>query len=142
MRHLKKTFKLGRNSSHRRCLIANMLKSLIIHERIETSIDKARCLKGNADKMITLAKKDSVFSRRRVKSKLMLRYNKLTSKEAREAKNKSEKHYNCDRKILKKLFLDLKNRFQDRNGGYTRIIKKETRLGDASLSCYIEYLKE
>ncbi len=64
MRHLNNTCKLNRTSSHRRCMFANMLKSLITHERIETTLPKAKALRRYADRMITLAKKNTLTSRR------------------------------------------------------------------------------
>ncbi len=64
MRHGKDTFKIGRTASHRRCMIANMLKSLIEHGRIETTERKAKELRRHADHMITLAKKNTLASRR------------------------------------------------------------------------------
>ena len=141
MRHAKHTFKVGRNGSHRRCMIANMLKDLIIKGRIETTVVKAKELKRHADRMITLAKKDDLSARRRVKARLMIRHNALTSKEARAAKNGDLSAYNNDRNVLKKLFEDLKTRFLSRQGGYTRIIKKGFRVGDSAPTCFIEYLE-
>jgi len=141
MRHGKDTFKIGRTASHRRCMIANMLKALIEHERIETTERKAKELRRHADRMITLAKKNTLASRRKAVAELMITYNALTSKEARAAKTgKSTAAYNTDRKVVGKLFGELAGRFATRNGGYTRIIKKEFRIGDNAPSCYIEYL--
>lgn len=121
-------------------MIANMLKSLIEHERIETTLAKAKHLKRYADQMITLAKKDSLSSRRAVIAKLMIRYNALTPKEARMAKQGDTSAYNGDRKVIGKLFGDLKGRFTSRQGGYTRIIRKDFQVGDAAPKCYLEYL--
>lgn len=140
MRHRKHTFKIGRTASHRRCMIANLLKALIEHGRIETTERKAKELRRHADKMITLAKKNTLASRRRAIGELMIRYNPLTSKEARAAKAGNTKAYNADRTIIGKLFGDLATRFSERNGGFTRIIKKDYRLGDNAPSCYIEFL--
>jgi large subunit ribosomal protein L17 len=142
MRHAKHTFKLSRTGSHRRCLIANMLKSLIDNERIVTTTAKAKELKRHADKMITYAKKDTLAAKRKVISKLMIRYNTLTPKEQRRAKEGNISSYNTDRKVIGKLFTDLKDRFKDRNGGYTRVLKMEKkRVGDGAEKCIIEYLK-
>lgn len=143
MRHGKHTFKLGRDSSHRRSLIANMLKSLIEHERIETSLAKAKELRRHADRMVTLAKKQTLASRRSAIAKLMVSYNSLTPKEARAAKKGDTKAFNGDRRVVDKLFTDLGPRFEKREGGYTRIIKKSgRRVGDGSQRCLIEYLPE
>lgn len=142
MRHGKHTFKIGRTSSHRRCMIANMLKSLVEHERIETTVAKAKELRRHADKLITTAKKeDSLFARRKAVATLMVTFNSLTTKEAREAKAGKTQGYNNDRKVISKLF-DLSKRFAHRNGGYTRIIRKDIRIGDSAPTCFLEYLPE
>ncbi|MCX6987841.1 MAG: 50S ribosomal protein L17 [Chlamydiae bacterium] len=143
MRHAKHTFKIGRTSSHRRCLIANMLKSLVEHERITTTVTKAKELRRHADRLITLAKKNSLASKRQVIAELMIRYNALTPKEARDAKtNNNKESFNTDRVVVGKLFDQLGPRFATRNGGYTRIIRKAQRVGDNASTCYIEYLSE
>ncbi len=142
MRHAKHTFKVGRNSSHRRCLIANLLKSLVEHGRIETTVTKAKELRRHADRLVTMSKKNDLASRRRAISKMMISYNSLTSKEARAVKNGDKSCYNTDRKVMDKLFGDIGQRFASRNGGYTRIIRKGRRVGDDALTCYIEFLAE
>ena len=143
MRHCKDTFKIGRTASHRRCMIANMLKSLIEHGRIETTERKAKELRRHADHMVTLAKKNTLASRRLAIAALMISYNALSSKEARSAKGgKSQDVYNGDLKVIGTLFGDLATRFATRNGGYTRIIKKDDRVGDNAPTCYIEYLAQ
>lgn len=143
MRHRKDTFKLGRNAGHRRGLVANMLKALIEHERIVTTEAKAKRLKRYADKMVTLAKKDTLASRRKAIGELMIRYNSLTPKEARAAKKGDTSAYNADRKVVSKLFGTLGPRFATRPGGYTRVIRTaSTRRGDASAKCILEYLPE
>jgi large subunit ribosomal protein L17 len=142
MRHRKSTFKVGRDSGHRRCLIANMLKSLILNGRIETTITKAKELRRHADKMVTLAKKDTLASRRNAIAKLMVSFNPLTSKEARAVKKDNDTSaYNGDRLVIGKLF-ELGQRFSTRPGGYTRIIRLPARVGDSSQMCLIEYLSE
>ena len=140
MRHRKDTFKIGRTASHRRCMIANMLKSLISHGRIETTERKAKELRRHADHMITLAKKGTLASRRQAIAELMITYNPLTSKEAKAAKAGNLEAYNTDRTVIGKLFNELGPRFEKREGGYTRIIKKDFRVGDSAPSCLIEYL--
>ncbi len=142
MRHRKDTFKLGRDSAHRRCLIANLLKSLVEHERIETTVTKAKELRRHAERLITIAKKQNLAAQRQAISKLMIQYNKLTPKEQRAAKAGDLSAYNTDRKIIKKLFTTLSERFAQRNGGYTRIIKTGHRVGDKAPICFIEYLAQ
>lgn len=140
MRHRKNTIKLNRTSSHRRCLFANMLKSLIEHGRIETTVAKGKLLKRYADQMVTLAKSNSLASKRRAIADLMIRYNTLTPKEARAAKGGDTSSYNGDRKVIGILFNELGPRFQTREGGYTRLIKMDRRQGDNTQTCIVEYL--
>ncbi|CAG9046319.1 50S ribosomal protein L17 [Chlamydia abortus] len=140
MQHARKKFRVGRTSVHNRCMLANMLKSLIHQERIETTLPKAKELRRHADKMITLAKKNTLAARRLAVARLMIRYNKLTSKEARQAKGGDLSVYNVDRKVINKLFDELGSRFVSRNGGYTRILKMQNRVGDNARKCIIEFL--
>ena len=140
MRHRKNTAKLSRTPSHRRCLKANMLKSLIVEGKIVTTVPKAKVMRRYADKMVTLAKKNTLASRRRAIADLMIRFNSLTSKEAREVRLGDKKSYNNDRKVIDQLFNTLGNRFSDRNGGYTRIVKYRNRVGDNASLCLLEFL--
>ncbi len=107
MRHLNNTCKLNRTTSHRRCLFANMLKALIEHERIETTVPKAKALRRYADRMITLAKRNTLATRRRAVAELMVRFNTLTPKEARRSKEGKTAAHNGDRKVIEKLFATL-----------------------------------
>jgi len=141
MRHLKDTCKLNKTTSHRRCMFANMLKSLIENDRIETTVAKAKALRRYADKMITLAKKNTLASRRSAISELMIRYNTLTDKQARAAREGDTSSYNTDRLVIDKLFDIFGPRFAARDGGYTRIIKGRRRKGDNTQLCFIEYLE-
>lgn len=142
MRHLKNTCKLNRTGSHRRCMFANMLKSLVQNERIETTLAKANALKRHADKLITLAKDNTLASRRRAIATLMVRFNSLTPKEQREARGGDKASYNNDRNVIEKLFGTLGTRFANRAGGYTRVIKNRYRQGDNAQIVVIEYLPE
>lgn len=142
MRHRKRSVKLSKTSSHRRCMFANQLKSLIEQERIVTTVPKAKELRRHADRMITLAKKNTLASRREAIGDLMIRFNTLTSKEARQSKEGDLSAYNTDRKVIRKLFTTLGPRFAARQGGYTRIIKSKNRVGDNAQECVIEYLSE
>jgi len=143
MRHKKNTRKLNRTTSHRRALMANMLKSLIDNERMVTTVAKAKILRGEAERMITMAKKNTLASRRQARARLMVRYNTLTPKEARAARGGDKSSYNVDRSVVAKLFEVLGPRFVARNGGYTRIVRtSECRRGDGSQKCLIEFLKE
>ena len=141
MRHAKKSCKLGRTTSHRRCMFANMLKSLIQNERITTTIPKAKELRRFADQMITLAKKNTLHTRRKAIQEMMIRFNKLTPKEAKAARAGDTSAYNGDRGVINKLFDELGPRFATRQGGYTRIMRlAEKRVGDNAECCIIEYL--
>lgn len=141
MRHAKRSAKLGRTTSHRRCMFANMLKALIYHGKIVTTVPKAKELRRFADNMISLAKENSLASRRRVISELMIRFNALTPKERREAKAGNTSSYNIDRHVVKHLFEMLGPRFKDRDGGYTRITRLPMpRVGDGCIQCYLEYM--
>ncbi len=141
MRHGKHTFKVGRTGSHRRAMLANMLKSLIENERIATTVVKAKELRRRADRMITLAKRNTLASKRNAISELKVAFNSLTTKEARQAKTGDKSSFNRDRQVIDKLFGELRERFTARNGGYTRIIRTGDRIGDNAPTCYIEYLK-
>lgn len=140
MRHRKNAIKLNRTEGHRRCLIANMLKSLIEHGRIETTVAKGKVLKRYADQMVTLAKANSLASKRRAIAQLMIRYNTLSTKEARAAKEGDTSAYNGDRKVIGILFDEIGPRFQTRQGGYTRLLKMDRRQGDNAQNCIVEYL--
>lgn len=142
MRHLNNTCKLNRTGSHRRCMFANMLKSLIDNERIETTLPKAKALRSYADRMITLAKKQTLAARRQAIGQMMIRFNTLTDKEERAVKQGDTSAYNTDRRVIDKLFSTLGPRFATRNGGYTRITKSRRRVGDNAQTCVIEYLSE
>jgi len=122
-------------------MFANMLKSLIINKRIETTVPKAKALRRYADQMVTLAKKNTLSARRKAIAEMMIRFNTLTPKQERLAKEGKTHFYNDDRLVINELF-DLAGRFATRNGGYTRIIRKGHRVGDNAEVCYIEYLAE
>ena len=117
MRHNKTGRRLGRNSSHKKAMLRNMVTSLFEHERIVTTTPKAKELRKVADKMITLAKRGDLHARRRA---------------ARTIR---------DKEILKILFDDIGPRYSDRNGGYTRIVKLETRFGDGAPMAVIELVE-
>ena len=116
MRHRKSGRHLNRTSAHRKAMFSNMTASLIEHEIIKTTVPKARELRRVAEPLITLAKEDTVANRR-------LAFSRLRSKAA-----------------VGKLFTELGPRFQDRPGGYTRILKAGYRLGDAAPVAYIEFV--
>ena len=114
MRHRKSGRQLNRNSSHRQAMFRNMAVSLIEHEMIKTTVAKAKELRRVAEPLITLAKADSVANRR-------LAFSRTRSKSA-----------------VGKLFSELGPRYQDRPGGYTRILKCGHRAGDAAPMAFVE----
>lgn len=111
--------KLNRNSANRKALIRDLATQLIMHERIETSVTKAKEVRRTAEKLITLAKKGDLNSAR------------IAEKTVRDLKID-------DTYAMKKLFTELGPRYQDRNGGYTRIYKIGPRRGDACPMAIIE----
>jgi large subunit ribosomal protein L17 len=116
MRHQKKTIKLGRKAEHRKALLANQVCSLIEHQRIRTTLAKAKAVRPLAEKMVTLGKKGSIHARRTA-------FAVLRQKDA-----------------VKKLFDEIAPRTADRNGGYTRIVKLGQRKSDAAPIAYLEWV--
>lgn len=141
MRHGNHTFKVGRTGSHRRAMLANMMKSLIENGRIVTTVTKAKELRRHAERMVTLAKKNTLSSKRKAIAEMKIAFNPLTSKEARDVKAGEKGSYSRDRFVIDKLFGELRTRYETRNGGYTRIIRKDIRIGDNASTCYIEYVQ-
>ena len=116
MKHNIKNKKLNKTSSHRKAMFMNMSNALIKHEQITTTLPKAKELKRFVEKIITLGKKGDLLSRRRAIAILQ------------------------DQKMIKKTFDVLANRYKERNGGYTRIIKLGNRFGDNAPSAVIEFV--
>ena len=116
MRHKMGYKKLNRTSEHRKALIKNMLNSLVKYEQITTTLPKAKVLKPQADKLITLGKKDSLQNIRRIISKLQ------------------------DEGSASKVRKTLSKRYENRNGGYTRIIKAGFRYGDNAPMAVVEFV--
>lgn len=112
--------KLGRTTDSRMALLRNLASDLIIHERIETTEAKAKELRSIVDKMITLGKRGDLHARRQAAAFL---YNK----EADEENN-----------VIQKLFDDVAARYEDRQGGYTRVLKLGERQGDGAKMAIIE----
>ncbi|CAN5817570.1 50S ribosomal protein L17 [soil metagenome] len=121
MRHQNKTIKLGRTAEHRNALLANQACSLIEHGRIKTTLAKAKAVRPLAEKMITLAKRNSLHARRNAAA--LLRNNSQRTALA-----------------VKKLFTELGPRSADRKGGYTRIIKLGPRASDSAPMAFIEWV--
>lgn len=114
MRHLKAGRKLGRSSAHRASLYRNLVAELLSHDRIRTTDEKAKEIRRFADRMVTLGKTGTLAARRRAVA------------------------FVRDRKAVQRLFGDIAERFKDRPGGYTRIVKLGVRPGDAASMSLIE----
>ncbi len=131
MRHRKRGRKLGRTTSHRNALFRNQATALFEHEQIRTTLHKCKELRRVAEKLITLAKKDNLNARRRAARYLYGRNLHYTPR--RGESGAIQKHT-----VLQKLFDDIAPRYENRNGGYTRIIRGELRRGDGAQMAYIQ----
>ena len=116
MRHQKKTIKLGRTAEHRKALLANQICSLIEHQRIKTTLAKARAVRPLAERMVTLGKNGSIHARRTALATLR------------------------QKNAVKKLFDDIAPKSAERNGGYTRIVKLGYRKSDSACMAFIEWV--
>ncbi len=116
MRHQKKTIKLGRKAEHRKALLANQVCSLIEHQRIKTTLAKAKAVRPLAERMVTLGKNGSIHARRTALARLR------------------------QKSAVKKLFDDIAPRSAERNGGYTRIVKLGQRKSDSAPMAFIEWV--
>jgi len=111
--------KLGRTNKHRKSMLANLTKDVIMYERIETTETRAKEVRKFVDKMITYGKGGSLVERRKALAFLQ-----------------------NDNEAVKKVFNDLAKRYENRNGGYTRILKLEERRGDDALMVILELVEE
>lgn len=114
MKHKVVGRKLGRNASHRKAMLRNMVTSLLEHERIVTTVPKAKEARRITEKMITLGKRGDLHARRQAMT------------------------YIRSKAVVAKLFDDLSEQYADRQGGYTRIIRTGTRSGDAAPMAIVE----
>ena len=114
MRHRKKVAKLGRVAAHRNAMLRNMAADLFRHERIETTLTKAKALRPLAERLVTLGKKGDLHARRKALSILQ------------------------DKAVVHKLFTDLSERYGGREGGYVRILKMGFRRGDNAPMALVE----
>jgi large subunit ribosomal protein L17 len=115
MRHAKKKGKLSRDAAHRKSMLRTMSKQLIEHERIRTTQPKAKALRPEFEKLITLAKRGDLHARRQALS-----------------------HLNQDKFAVHKLFEEIAPRYSSRNGGYTRIVKLGPRRSDSAEMVFLE----
>lgn len=114
MRHNRRTVRLGRNFSERRAMLENMVSSLLSHQEIQTTLQKAKEARRLADRVISLGKRDSLAARRQVFSYLQ------------------------DHQLTSKVFKEVAPRFKNRNGGYTRILHLSRRKGDGAQMVLLE----
>lgn len=117
MRHRIARRKLNRTSSHRKAMLQNMAVALIKHEQIKTTLPKAKELRPYVEKLITLGKRGSLHARRQARSKLP------------------------EKQAVDKLFSTLAERYEERAGGYTRILRAGYRYGDAAPMAFIEFIE-
>lgn len=118
MRHRKVSRRLGRDTEHHKAILRNMVTDLFKHGKVTTTLAKAKELRRVADKMITLAKRGDLASRRRALAFIR------------------------DKNVVRKLFNQLREKYLDRAGGYTRIIRVGPRRGDASMMAVVELVEE
>lgn len=118
MRHQVKTRKLGKTKPHREAMIANMATSLLAHRTIRTTEPKAKVLRRMVDRLITIAKKDTLAARRHVGESIK------------------------DKAVVKKLFSEIVPQFKDRSSGFTRVLRVGARRGDAAMVTMVELLTE
>ncbi len=116
MRHRKAGFKLGRKTPHRRALLRNLTTSILMEDRVETTVTKAKAVRPHVEKMITLGKKGDLHSRRQALSFMMTR------------------------ESVTRLFDTVAPRYGDRQGGYLRIVRTGFRKGDGGETAFIELL--
>ena len=116
MRHRNAGYKLGRNTSHRRALLRNLVTSILMEDRVETTVTKAKAARPHVEKMITLGKRGDVHARRQA----------LAFLQTREA--------------VTRLFDTVAPRYGDRNGGYLRIVRSGFQRGDGAEKAFIELL--
>ncbi len=114
MRHRKKVAKLGRNASHRKAMLRNLATDLLRHERVTTTLSKAKAVRRVAERLVTLGKRDTLHARRHAARLIR------------------------DKDVLSKVFNELAPRYAERPGGYTRIIRLSTRAGDRAEMAVIE----
>lgn len=118
MRHQKAFRKFSRTPAHRKAMFRNMATALIQHEQIETTLYKAKDLRGVVERLITLGKEDTLHHRRQAYGYLQ------------------------DKAVVHKLFADIGPRFKERPGGYTRVIRTRVRTGDAAELAVISFVED
>jgi len=117
MRHRKKVAKLGREADHRKAMLRNLATDLLKHERVTTTLAKAKAVRPFAERMVTLGKRDTLHARRHAA------------------------RFIRDKDVVRKVFSELAPRYAERPGGYTRIMRLDTRAGDRAQMAIIELVE-
>ncbi len=130
MRHQKKSRRFGRSPHHRRAMFNNMVTSLFLHERILTTLERAKELRRVAERLVTLGKRGDLAARR------------LAARRLQTQGRKEGRRRISEETALRRLFDTIAPRFADRPGGYTRIIRTGRRPGDNAPMAFIELLPE
>ena len=130
MRHQRNSRRFGRTTAHRLAMFRNMVTSLFVHDRILTTLEKAKELRGVAERLITLGKRGDLSARRLAASRLNTTGQKINNRKVQVEE------------ALRKLFDEIAPRFSDRPGGYTRIIRTGSRHGDNAQMAFLELLPE
>ena len=150
MRHRIRKAKLGRTTEHRTSLLANLVSNLIKHRRIRTTLAKAKAARVVADKMVTLSKKglaadepkDGLHYRRIIASRLRCQPRHHFPKVKGRSGADQRKYWRENEDVVRILMEDITPGFEDRQGGYTRVIKLGRRRGDAAEMAYLEWVAD
>jgi large subunit ribosomal protein L17 len=150
MRHRIRKAKLGRTTEHRTSLLANLVSNLIKHRRIRTTLAKAKAARVVADKMVTLSKKglaadepkDGLHYRRIIASRLRCQPRHYFPKAKGRSGADQRKYWRENEDVVRILMEDITPGFEDRQGGYTRVIKLGRRRGDAAEMAYLEWVAD
>ncbi len=142
MRHLKRTAKLGRTGEHRNAMLANLVRSLIKHKRIRTTLAKAKAARSVAEKIVTLGKRGTLHARRLAAARLRAHGPTVQLSKARRQK------WRQNEDVVRILFEDIAPSYKDRPGGYTRIVRlggitgpdRGRRQGDAAKMAILEWV--
>lgn len=129
MRHQKAFRKLNRSPAHRHALLRGLASALILHGQIETTLPKAKELKRVADKLVTLGKQNTLHARRQAMS-FLFPVNRHSSGDAKKLT------------AVHRLFTEISPKYIGRNGGYTRVLRTRTRIGDSAQLAVISFVEE
>ena len=141
MRHRVRTAKLGRTGEHRNAMLANLVCSLIKNDTIKTTLAKAKAARVVAEKMVTLGKKGTLHHRRLAVARLRAPQRKFFPRANGVSGSEQRKNWTDEHDVVRRLFDKIVPRFQNRQGGYTRIVKLSgARKGDAAQLAYLTWV--